>query len=349
MADDLHAGRTPRVKADGLTVADLCNRFLTAKLRKVEAAELTPRMFGEYKTMTDMCVSAFGKSRLVDDLAADDFAKLRETMVKKWGPLRVVNGVTRVKTIFKFGFESGAMDRPARYGPEFAPPSRSVLRRHRAKSPPKMFEADEVRAMIDGKTVQGDGGAEVVRPDPVMRAMILLGVNCGFGNGDVAALTEAGMNLDDGWLDFPRPKTGIQRRCPLWPETVAAIRAAVEVRPKPAALSDCGLVFLTYRGTAWVRMGKDSRTDYVSTNFNRLVKRLGLARPGRAFYTLRHVFRTVADAARNIPAARAIMGHVDAGIDAVYRERIDDARLRAVVDYVRAWVWPIPACKVGEN
>ena len=25
--DDLHAGRTPRVTRDGLTVADLCNRF----------------------------------------------------------------------------------------------------------------------------------------------------------------------------------------------------------------------------------------------------------------------------------------------------------------------------------
>src|SRR5215217_9045346 len=29
-ADDLHAGRTPRVAADGLTVATLCNHFLTA-------------------------------------------------------------------------------------------------------------------------------------------------------------------------------------------------------------------------------------------------------------------------------------------------------------------------------
>jgi hypothetical protein len=29
--DDLHAGRTPRVKGDGPTVADLCSRFLTAK------------------------------------------------------------------------------------------------------------------------------------------------------------------------------------------------------------------------------------------------------------------------------------------------------------------------------
>jgi hypothetical protein len=35
-ADDLHAGRTPRVAGDGLTVATLCNQFLTAKLRKVE-------------------------------------------------------------------------------------------------------------------------------------------------------------------------------------------------------------------------------------------------------------------------------------------------------------------------
>src|SRR5262245_34316986 len=35
-ADDLHAGRTPRVRGDALTVAELCNRFLTAKLRKCE-------------------------------------------------------------------------------------------------------------------------------------------------------------------------------------------------------------------------------------------------------------------------------------------------------------------------
>ena len=43
VADDLHAGRTPRVRSDdGLTVGDLCNRFLTAKLRKREAGELGP-------------------------------------------------------------------------------------------------------------------------------------------------------------------------------------------------------------------------------------------------------------------------------------------------------------------
>src|SRR3990172_4841123 len=43
-ADDLHAGRTPRVQSgEGLMVADLCNRFLTAKLRKVESGEIGAR------------------------------------------------------------------------------------------------------------------------------------------------------------------------------------------------------------------------------------------------------------------------------------------------------------------
>src|SRR5258708_987788 len=42
-ADDLHAGRTPRVKGDGLTVMELCNRFLTAKKRKQTSGELGSR------------------------------------------------------------------------------------------------------------------------------------------------------------------------------------------------------------------------------------------------------------------------------------------------------------------
>jgi hypothetical protein len=70
VADDLHAGRTPRVQnPDGLTLADLCNRFLTARLRKQESGDLGPRMFQDYKEATDLLVSAFGGGRIVEDLA----------------------------------------------------------------------------------------------------------------------------------------------------------------------------------------------------------------------------------------------------------------------------------------
>jgi integrase len=169
--------------------------------------------------------------------------------------------------------------------------------------------------------------------------MILLGVTAGFGNHGCASLPLSAINLDSGWVEFPRPKTGVSRRCPLWPETVAALRAALDGRPKPAGFADVGLVFLTYRGTAWVRTGEKSRSDYLSIHFNALTKRLGLYRPGLGFYARRHVFRTVADGARDTPAVRSIMGHVDAGIDAAYREWIDDARLVAVTDHVRMWLF----------
>lgn len=129
-----------------------------------------------------------------------------------------------------------------------------------------------------------------------------------------------------------------------------AIRAATAegVRPKPAAFADCGLVFLTYRGTAWVRQGKESRSDYVSQNFNKLLKKLGLVKPGCGFYALRHVFRTVADGARDNPAVRLIMGYDDDSIDAAYRQRIEGSRLRAVTERVRAWLWPGPP-RVGRG
>ena len=38
-ADDRHAGHTPRLRVDGLTLADMRNRFLTTKVRKQEVGE----------------------------------------------------------------------------------------------------------------------------------------------------------------------------------------------------------------------------------------------------------------------------------------------------------------------
>jgi hypothetical protein len=48
-ADDLHAGRKPRAKSDGINVAELCNDFLTSKTRKRNAGELSVRMYDEYE------------------------------------------------------------------------------------------------------------------------------------------------------------------------------------------------------------------------------------------------------------------------------------------------------------
>jgi integrase len=184
-ADDLHAGRTPRVKSDGLTVADLLNRFLTSKLRKMESDKLSPRTFAEYRQTCHRLVSAFGRTRLVDDLAADDFEQLRADMAKRWGPVRVSNEITRVKGIFKYAIGNALIDRPVRFGSEFRKPGRSVMRKHRAESGKKLFTVSEIRALLDAAS-------------PQLRAAIFLGVNAGLGNMDVASLREKHIDLSSG-------------------------------------------------------------------------------------------------------------------------------------------------------
>jgi hypothetical protein len=61
----------------GLDVRALCNHFLTAKLRLLRSGEITPRTLDDYRATTDRLVAEFGARRLVADLRADDFDKLR--------------------------------------------------------------------------------------------------------------------------------------------------------------------------------------------------------------------------------------------------------------------------------
>jgi integrase len=83
-----------------------------------------------------------------------------------------------------------------------------------------------------------------------MKAMILLGINAGMGNTDVAELKLSAIDLKKAVINYPRPKTGIDRRAPLWKETVAAINAAMRVRPEPANVENSGLLFITRWGNS---------------------------------------------------------------------------------------------------
>jgi hypothetical protein len=83
--DALHAGRKPRPAAGAATVRDLANDFLNAKQALVDAGELSPRTWADYKQVCDLMVAHLGKSRLASDVGPDDFASLRNKVAKKWG------------------------------------------------------------------------------------------------------------------------------------------------------------------------------------------------------------------------------------------------------------------------
>src|SRR5262249_41740565 len=254
-----------------------------------------------------------------------DFADLRTTMAKRWGPVRLGNVIQRVRSIFKHATEAGLTDRPVCFGPGFERPSAKVLRLHRAGQGVKLFSAVEVRRLVDAADVQ-------------LRAMFLLGINGGLGIADCGRLPLSAVNLDTGWVDFPRPKTGVARRFPLWPETVAAIRAALAMRREPKTPELAGLVFLTAQGRCWC---KDDQSSPICFKVGQLLRKLGInSRKGLGFYTLRHTFRTVADEAKDQPAADYIMGHEVPHMSSVYRETISDTRLKAVTDHVHNWLFP---------
>ena len=131
--DALHAGRKPRADPGGATVKDAANAILNAKQALLDAGELSPRTWREYKSACDEVVACFGKTRLLADVGPDDFAALRAKLAAKWGPVRLGNQIQYVRSVFKFAYESGLIDRPARFGPGFKRPSKKTLRLQRAR------------------------------------------------------------------------------------------------------------------------------------------------------------------------------------------------------------------------
>jgi len=326
--EDREAGREPRdISSGGLTLKDLCNEFLTEKNNKYESGEIVWHTFTDYKRVCDRLVSFFGKTRLVDDISGSDFRALRADIAKTCGLVRLSGEITRIRVVFNYAFEESRIDSPVRFGSSFAKPKKSALRRERQKNGKRLFEATDILAMLDSASTQ-------------LRAMIYLGINAGFGNSDCGSLPVSRLRLETGWLDFPRPKNGIERRCPLWPETVQALREAIDARPEPVDKANADLVFLTRQGDSW---NKQTSDNPVSNETAKLLKRLGIQRRGVSFYALRHTFRTVSDATRDFPAVRIIMGHSDPSIDAHYREEIDDSRLQAVSNHVHAWLFGVDA------
>jgi integrase len=360
--DDLLAGREPRAKTDGLTVRDLANKFMIDRDAAKASGEISPRTWVTYYSTCKELVRALGRDRAVAELVPDDFRKLRgklerPTRDRRRGATALRNIMQRVRSVFKFAFDDGLIDRPVRFGAGFRKPKPDVIDRareaHRAQHGPNMFEAADIRLMLDalnGKEVTigtdeltGEPKTDTLKPSPGLRAMVLLAANCAFGQSDLANLPTRAVDLQTGWIDFARTKTGQPRKIPLWPETIAAIRAWLKVRPTAKDKSDGHLLFLTRSGRRFLRLNeKGHHTDGIGQEFQKLIARLGLKRPRIGIYSLRHGFETIAGETTDQAAVNAIMGHKDRSMAAHYRERIAPERLQRVAEHVRAWVFAKP-------
>ncbi len=353
--DYLHGG-VPLPPATGHTLDELVNRFLADRRARLEAGEISPRQYADYKRDGALLLEHLGRTPPAGGLRPADYARLRAAIATGVKGSRnattICNIMIRMRSIFKWGHTAGMLAEPPNYGGAFALPSARLRRRALRTNGPKDLQAAEIRKLLEHAKAAAWGQLDN------LWAMILLGINCGLGNTDCAELRRGHVDLKAGWLEFERPKTDAPRRARLWPETVAAIRAALKRQaamierdgPLPPELA--GRVFVTKRRRPYVALSPAGKpVDSVGLEFGRLARACGVHRRGIGFYSLRHTFQTVADNTRDFPAIDLVMGHVpdDGGgsapfavkMSARYRERIADERLKAVSQYVRTWLFKV--------
>lgn len=328
----------------GLTIGDLFEQFLAAKAERVKAGELSARTLAGYQFTARRVLSIIGDSRSVESLSPRDFASLRSKLAEGQSVSSLASYVRHTRIVMRWASEMDLVDSPVKVGPEFREPSRADKRRSRNQQTrtrgSREFTREEILILL-----------AILRRRPQLRAMVLLAINCGFGQTDVATLPRSALTRNLGWIDYARAKTAIDRRCPLWPETAEALREVLPMKhATPANPDDADLVFLTTNGLPWARMRESTREDgtvrwttidSVGLEFGKVLRRVGIKRDGVNFYALRHTFQTIAEESGDTVAVSKIMGHADNTMADLYRERFPDQRLLKASSHVRQWLFGI--------
>lgn len=320
--DELLSGADPNRNADRHDVGYLVNSFLASKEQQRDQGDLSQRTWNDYFDACKRFAGFIGKTRFIDGLKVDDFARYRASFPPTWGPVRINTEITRLGVVLRYGYEAELVDKPIRTGPNFKRVSQKKQRLHRATRPKKLFTAAELHKLLDAANVQ-------------MKAMILLGINAGYGNADCGRMQIADIDFRKSWMEGLREKTAVARAAWLWPETKAALQEAIKHRYDnlPASLQDS--VFVTKRRQSWFEEGRTAQP--LSAEFRKLTDRVGCRRDGVGFYALRHTFETIGGDAKDQIAVNYVMGHCDASMADVYREGIDAKRIKDVCQHVRKW------------
>lgn len=296
------AGLEPPKQLAGVTLLEALDKFLIAKREKVDQGDLAEVTFKDYQVQCKSILAVLGGGRNVNSILPSDFKRLRQSF--RGNVTSVGNYV--VRSLVAFHWIQKRYELKFNFGDDFCRPSKKQHRIYRNSQPRRLFEAAEIHQLVEDGCTQ-------------MTALILLGINCGFGNEDCSTLLIETLELDSGWHNHGRPKTGVLRRAKLWPETVAALRTVIGNRTT-------GLVFKTKYGNSWSGTAVAHQFSKVRSEGSK-----------RTFYDLRRTFQTIGDNSKDPVAVKAIMGHIDGSMSGVYRQLVPDDRLEAVSNTVYKW------------
>lgn len=340
------------LEAKGLpVVGDVLGRYLNQCKIDVAAGSLSKATYGERIVELEKFADWIKPATAVANLKPEHFAGYVQQLIegRKLKARARKRVQAHVKTMFRWGAGNGHCPLP-NFGSAMKAPSttKQAIRKEKARAGLK----DHSDRILTGAEI--DKLVEASQPN--MAAMILLGVNCGLGPADLGRMTWG--HLQGKWLNYPRHKTGNDRKGYLWKRTREALERVKETKWAKSMYERYGnsaTIFITRKGWAYYREEltiKGSKVvgvqihNAVSITFGRTAKGLGLE--GVTFYRLRHTFKTLGKRAKDDAALNLCMGHSGNSTEDGYdHTQIGGARIKRVALKVKARLWPAPKRQGG--
>jgi len=308
----LHTGKVNKSDSplQTMTLKTLCNLYLDYQNSRVQAEEISVRHYADEVDSLKKLARFLGSNLCVSEITALDLQNYKRNLNKSYSQNRINLNLAIMKAMFHWAKKNDVLNA--------IPNIDAVSKVKLIRKEKQTFTIEQIKKLIENADLQ-------------MRAMILLGLNCGFGCTDCAELQWSNLDLNHSRVDFPRRKTGISRNLLLWPETVEALTKLTNSRE---------LVFYTAFGNPWVRTIKKKdengtekyiHDDAISKKFCKLLKQAGIAVvKGVGFYTLRRTAATLAARSRDPFAVQKLLGHADLKMASVYVQDVSEQTDRAI-------------------
>jgi len=309
----LHLGKGTRSTSagDSVSLKGLCNLYLDRQESRTAIGEVKPRHVYDQTLILRSFAKFVGPNRLVSAVSTIDLQNYRTKLIRAARtPHTINNHISTIKAMYNWALENEIVNN--------VPNLKAVRKIANAKNDKPTFTMQQIQELLQNASTQ-------------MKAMIWLGLNCGFGCTDCSQLKWKNLDLKNGRVDFPRGKTGIDRNLPLWDETVRALNET----PKKGEL-----VFYTRRGNPWVRTiqsvdtdgaDKHVKDDAISKEFSKVIRKAGIPKQkGVGFYTLRRTAATLTARSRDPFAVQKLLGHADLKMATTYVQDVSEQTDRAI-------------------
>jgi len=303
---------------DHMTLKQLCDMYLKYQYSKLQANDLTASHHNEQIGSLNKLMAFLGQNIAINNISTLDLQNYKRRIQKSHVSVCRLNlHISILKALFHWARKNDVLANI----PNIDAVSRGkIIHQERFT-----FNSEHITRLLSVADVK-------------MRAMIWLGLNCGFGCTDCSELKWSDLDIVGARVKLARKKTGISRDLQLWPETVAAL----EKIPRKGQL-----VFYTSRGTPYIQTllktdgngnGKYTTLNAITTKFSRLIRKSGLEVPqGTGFYSLRRTAATFAARSGEPFAVQRLLGHADLQMATRYVQNVS-AQTDRVIENSRKYV-----------